>query len=200
MVRLLSPFNCSIFLLLLWPFYSSSSFPLITVVNVTYSYADACRNIFNTIRTSEHSSLEKYTSHFIRKGSKRLRKVLCVRGELETEQNCYILTPPPIPLATAAFLFRSPGLLIPASSLQLIWLPIAPGLYNYLTPTCFQTVKVIPRYLRPDAPAIYTGAFLIWQLGRVGGQYVTLTFDETIRCFLFLELILCFSVLFITWS
>ena len=35
------------------------------------------------------------------------------------------------------------------------------------------TVKVIPRYLRPDAPVIYTGVFLIWQLARVGGQYVT---------------------------
>ena len=57
-------------------------------------------------------------------------------------------------------------------------------LYNCLTPTCFSehrictqfnpsTVKVIPWYLRPDAPVIYTGAFLIWQLGRVGGQYVT---------------------------
>ena len=33
-----------------------------------------------------HSSLEKYTSHYIRKG-------YCVRGELETEQNCNILTP-----------------------------------------------------------------------------------------------------------
>ena len=58
------------------------------------------------------------------------------------------------------------------------------GLYNCLTTTCFSerrictqlnpsTVKVIHWYLRPDAPVIYTGAFLIWQLGRVGGQYVT---------------------------
>ena len=65
------------------------------------------------------------------------------------------------------------------------WLPVAPGLYNYLRPptscgvtirTQFNpsTVKVIPRYLRPDAPVIYTGAFLMWQPGRVGGQYVTL--------------------------
>ena len=60
---------------------------------VTYSYADACRNIINTIKTSGHSSLEKYTSHFIRKGSKGLRKVLSVRGELDTEKNCNILTP-----------------------------------------------------------------------------------------------------------
>ena len=68
-------------------------FNLNEAVCVTYSYADACRNTFNTIRTSGHSSLEKYTSHFTRKGSKGSRKVLCVRGELETEQNCNILTP-----------------------------------------------------------------------------------------------------------
>ena len=43
--------------------------------------------------TSGHSSLEKYTAHFIWKGSKGLRKVLSVRVELETEQNCNILTP-----------------------------------------------------------------------------------------------------------
>ena len=49
-------------------------------------------------------------------------------------------------------------------------------LYNCLIFTCFQcgrnctkfnpsTVKVIPWYLRPDAPVIYTGASLNWQLG-----------------------------------
>ena len=51
-------------------------------------------------------------------------------------------------------------------------------LYNCLTSICFpwalhlhriqprSQVKVIPRYLRPDAPVIYTGASLNWQLGR----------------------------------
>ena len=42
--------------------------------NYTYTYT--YRNIFNTIKTSGHSSLEKYTSHFIWKGSKGLLKVL----------------------------------------------------------------------------------------------------------------------------
>ena len=73
---------------------------------VTYSYADGCRNIFNSIKISGHSSLEKYTSHFIRKGYERY---YCVKGELETKQNCNILTP--TLLAIAAFLSRSPGLL-----------------------------------------------------------------------------------------
>ena len=73
-----------------------------------------------------------------------------------------------------------------------LWLQLTPtsrctGLYNCLTPTCFSerrsctqfnpsTVKVIPWYLRPDAPVIYTSTFLIWQFGRVGGQYVTLIY------------------------
>ena len=177
---------------------------------VTYSYADACRNIFNTIKTSGHSSLEKYTSHFIWKGLKGLRNVLCMRGELETEQNCNILTPPTL-LATAGFLSYSPGLLSrgpggPASAgtwfsfqhLLSNWseLPAAPGyIIIWCPPTscerhiCTQfnlsTVKVIPWYLRPDTPVIYTGAFLIWQPGRVGGQYVTVLnfIDGDAKCF-----------------
>ena len=161
-----------------------------------YSYADACRNIFNTIRTSLHSSLEKYTTHFIRKSSKGLRKVLCVKGELETEQNCNILTPNSFGYNSISFLFSwavqtgASGtslcwnrVLIPASSLQLTDFLSHPGYIIILRPptSCDVTirtqfnpspVKVIPWYLRPDAPVIYTGAFLIWQPGRVGGQYV----------------------------
>ena len=95
-------------------------------------YAYTCRN--NTIKTSGHSSLEKYTSHIIRKGYERF---YCVRGELETEQNCNILTPELIWLQQHFFpvlLWYSTGglgawgpslcwdmVLIPASSLQLIW-------------------------------------------------------------------------------
>ena len=52
-------------------------------------------------KDEQHSSLEKYTSHFIERG-------VCER-ELETEQNCNILTP--TPMATTAFLSRSPRLL-----------------------------------------------------------------------------------------
>ena len=78
-------------------------------------------------KDERHSLLEKYTSHFI-------EKVVCER-ELETKQNCNILTL--TLLAITAFLSRSPGLLnwgpggpaslghvlIPASSLQLVWSP-----------------------------------------------------------------------------
>ena len=75
--------------------------------------------------------------------------------------------------------------LIPASSLQLtdflshpgyiiIWRPPTSSgvtIRSQLNPS---TVNVIPRYLRPDTPVIYAGEFLIWQPGRVGGQYVTI--------------------------
>ena len=173
----------------------------------TYTYT--CGNIVNTIMTNGHTSLEKYTSHTL---FEMVAKGLCVRGELETEQNCNILTPSTSGYSSTFFSWaaRSPGLfnrgpwgpqalslelvLMLASYLQnsdsnskLTRTSCATGLYNYLASTCFSerrictqfnpsTVKVIPWNLRPDAPVICTGAFLIWQLGRVGGQYVTLRY------------------------
>ena len=107
-----------------------------------YRYTCTCRNIFNTIRTSE----EKYTSHFIER--------VVSEKELETEQKCNILTP--TLMAITAFLSRSPGLFnrgpslcwdmvfIPTSSLQLqllnrgSWGPPLLGagsLYSILSPT-----------------------------------------------------------------
>ena len=147
----------------------------IVITHYTYSYA--CRNIFSTIKTSGHSSLEKYTSHFI-------ERVVCER-ELETELNCNILTP--TLMAITALLSRSPGLLNrgPGASSLLragshssnwntdfkLWTPTAlnfmsPGLYHCFRYTQFNptTVKAIPwspDLLRPDAPVIYTGAFLL---------------------------------------
>ena len=96
----------------------------------------------NAMKTSEHTSLEKYTSHFI-------ERVVCER-ELEAEQNRNI--------AITAFLSRSPGMrnrgpgaqplwdmfLFPASSLQLQLLNRGPEdppllgagfLYRILSPT-----------------------------------------------------------------
>ena len=51
---------------------------------VAYSYADSCKTQRHN-KDERHSSLEKYTSHFI-------ERVVCER-ELETKQNCNILTP-----------------------------------------------------------------------------------------------------------
>ena len=89
-----------------------------------------------------------------------------MRGELEAEQNCNILTP--TLMAITAFLSRSPGLLnrepgvqplwdmflIPASSLQLIWSPtdlnfLSPGLYNNLTPTLLPASVTILHSIQP---------------------------------------------------
>ena len=177
-----------------------------------------CNILICMQKHSQHNKDER--THFFIKiylslYSKGLRKGYCVRGELETEQNCNILTPSSSgyrstsfsscgtaqPEALGAQLFAGFGSqcfelqqLTPNSDLQLTRTSCSTGLYNYLTSTCFSerrictefnpsTVKVIPWYLPPDALAIYTGAFLIWQLGWVGGQYVTsrLLFLATIR-------------------
>ena len=79
------------------------------IVRTNYTYTYACRNIFNTIKMSGNSSLEKYTSHFIERVRKSYEGYYCVRGELEIEQNCNILTP--TLMAITAFLSHSPGLL-----------------------------------------------------------------------------------------
>ena len=135
------------------------------------------QNIFNTIKTS---SLEKYTSHFIRKGSKGLRKVLSVRDELETEQNCNILTP--TLLAIAAFLGllnRGPGTWFSFQHLLSNWSELPVMLYNNLTSTYFLrasqfTLNSTRRQSRLS-PEIFDRIhllftqvhFLFWQLGRV---------------------------------
>ena len=101
-----------------------------------------CRKIFNSIKTSGHSSLEKYTSHFI-------ERFVCER-ELETEQKLQHIDPTTL-LAIIAFLCRSPALLnqglralplLRHASNSSIFSPIelkflSPGLYNNLTPTYF---------------------------------------------------------------
>ena len=102
----------------------------------------------DTIKTSGHRSLEKYNSHFIRNGSKGLRKVLSVRGVLETEQNCIILTPNSSGYNSISFPFSwavqpeawGPNLcwdmvLIPASSSPSDLNFQSPGLYNNLMST-----------------------------------------------------------------
>ena len=132
---------------------------------VVYSYADACRNIFNTIKMSGVSSLEKYTSHFI-------ERVDCER-ELETEQRLqHIDHPQLLWLSQPFFLFllgcSTGGLgaqpLLGHGFHSSIFSPtdlnfLSPGLYNNLTPTYFlqasqfhtqfnpMTVKVAPDLL-----------------------------------------------------
>ena len=139
----------------------------------------------NTIKTSGHS-LEKYTSHFIRKGSKGLWKVLlCERWVRDWIELQHIDPPPATLLAITAFFSRSPGLLNcgpgkPASAVTwfsfqhllsnwtsyhrgyiIIWRPPTSCERHICTQFNLSTVKVIHWYLWLDAPVIYTGAFLI---------------------------------------
>ena len=113
-----------------------------------------------------------------------------MRNELETEQRLQHIDHQ-APPAIAVRLFHSPWLLNqgPGGQASLLragshrsiwntdfklwtptaWLHVSPGLDHCFTPTKFHplTVKVISWSLRPDAPVIYTGAFLIWQFGRI---------------------------------
>ena len=104
---------------------------------------------------------------------------------------------PPTLLAIAAFLSRSVGLLnqgpgaLPQSGTGshcsifslTAWLPRyiivlrPPASCGITIRTQFNpsTDKVIPWYLRSNASVIYTSAFLLWQFGWVGGQFVTLS-------------------------
>ena len=120
-----------------------------------YAYTYTYRNIFNTIRTSEDSSLEKYTSHFIER--------VVFERELETEQNCNILNP--TLMAITAFLSRSPELLNrgpwgPASlghgPHSSFFSPtnlnfLSPGLYNNLTSTYFLRASQFHTQFNPSA-------------------------------------------------
>ena len=102
--------------------------------------------------TNEHSSLEKYTSHFIRKGCKR---VMCERW-VGDWTNCNILTPSSFVFSSTSFLFcwaaqsgvlRAHSPLLGAGSLYSILslTRLTPtltetvcrtGLYHCLIPTC----------------------------------------------------------------
>ena len=150
--------------------------------NYTYTYA--CRNIFNTIKTSGHSSLEKiYTSHFI-------DRVVRER-ELETEQRLqHIPTNSSghhslsLPFSWAA----QPGawgpslcwdmVLIPASSLQLIRTSCAPSYIIVLRPlnSNRRQSRLSPDILDRIHLLFTQVHILFWQLGRIGGQYATLGF------------------------
>ena len=135
---------------------------------VTYSYADACRNIFNTIKTSRHSSLEKYTSHFIRKGLKGLWKVLLCERWVGDQTELQHIDPHSSGHSNISFLFSwaaQPGawrpslcwdmVLILASSLQqirischrgyiIIWRPPTSCERHICTQFNPWTVKIIP--------------------------------------------------------
>ena len=72
-------------------------------------------------------------------------------------------------------------------------LPVAPGyIIVWRSPASVSVASALnstrpqsrlsPWYLWPDSPVIYIGAFLIWQLGRIGGQNVTLHLKMVSHC------------------
>ena len=142
--------------------------------------------------TNEHSSLEKYTSHFIRKGCER---VMCERG-VEDWTNCNILTPNSSVFSSTSFSFcwaaqsgvlrvHSPllgagslySILSPTNLLQLTEPLCRTGLYHYLTSTCFMWAS----HLHPIQPVHGQGYILMSSTGCTcfsiegwaEGQYVT---------------------------
>ena len=111
------------------------------------------QNHNDAIIKCRHSSLVKYTYYFIERVRKGYEGYYCVRGELETEQNCNIL-------AITAFLSRSPGLLnrplLGHGSHSSIFSPtdlnfLSPGSYNNLTPTYFLRASQFRTQFNPSS-------------------------------------------------
>ena len=145
--------------------------------------------------TNKHTSLEKYTSRTL---FERVVKVLCVRGELETEQTATYW--PQVPLTIAALFSHSTGLLnrgswgpkpsagswfslpraatrTPTNWPQLTRTVCGTGLYNCLISTCFPWAS----HLHRIQPVHCQGYILMSSTGCtcslidswVEGQYVT---------------------------
>ena len=122
--------------------------------------------------TNGHGSLEKYTSQTL---FEMAAKGLCVRGELETEQNCNILTP-----SSSGYSSTSPGLLnrgpsgLKAFSLSWFsrwhlisktltptnWTSYRTELYHGLMFTCFLWTS----HLHPTQPVYSQGYPLIFSI------------------------------------
>ena len=85
------------------------------------------------MKTSGHTSLEKYTTHLL----KGFERYYCVRGELETEQNCNTLTT--TLMAITAFISCSPGLLNRGPRGPALWdMVLIPAFSLQLTRTSFR--------------------------------------------------------------
>ena len=137
--------------------------------------------------TNKHTSLEKYTSHFIRKGCER---VMCERW-VGDWTDCNILTPSSFIFSSTSFSFcwaaqsGSWGpialcwvlVLSTASYLQLTEPVCGTGLYNCLSPTCFLWAShlhlIQPVHSQGYTLISSTGCTSSLIDGWVGGQYVT---------------------------
>ena len=139
--------------------------------------------------TNKHTSLEKYTSHtWFSKGLRKGWCWLCVRGELETERVCNILTPSSSDYCGTSSSFcwaAQPGSWGPSPlsradsrclelqlELQLTQAICGTWLYNCLTYTCFLWASTG----QGDIPISSTGCTCFLIDSWVEGQYVTYPF------------------------
>ena len=149
-------------------------------------YTYTCGSQINNNDEQTHFFRKIYLSHFIQKGCER---VMCERW-VGDWTDCNILTPSSSVFSSTSFSFCwavQPGVLraqptlgagshysisSPTPNLSvapgyiIIWHPPASCGRHIGTQFNPSTVKVIPWYLRPDAPVIYTGESLIWLVGR----------------------------------
>ena len=107
----------------------------------------------DTIKTSDPVLYKNIPLTLFERVRKDYLRFYCVRGELEAEQNCNILTP--TLMAITAFLSRSPGLLNrgPGSSLRHLFSNcmnfLSPGLYYNLTSPLLPAIVTISHSIQP---------------------------------------------------
>ena len=151
------------------------------------------------MKTSRHTSLEKYTSHFIWKGSKGLLKVLLCEKWVGDWTELQHIDPHSYGHNSVSFPFSwaaQPGTWRP--SLSGTWSSFQHLLSNWLT-SCLHPGYIIVRHAPSSCERhksysiqpvhcqgyilifldrmhlLFTQVhFLFWRLGRVGGQYATL--------------------------
>ena len=144
------------------------------------TYTDACRNKINNNDERSHFFRKIYFSHFIRNGCERVTKGLVWKVSWRLNRDCNILTPISSVFSSISFSFcwaaQPRALRVQPSSERWFSLPrtattdsklterpVVPGYIIVLLPpaSCWRhicthfnpsTFKVIPWYLRPDAP------------------------------------------------
>ena len=176
----------------------------------THMPMHAEHNNDDTIKTSGHSSLEKYTSQFI-------ERVVCERGVGYRTKTATYWPHNSSGYHSLSFPFSwaaQPGawgpslcedmILIPESSLRLIWTSRRRGYIKICrslllaSVTISHSIQPFDSQGRPWSPDIFDRMhllftqvhFFFWQLGRVGGQYATYglqvsEFELQSRCYIY---------------
>ena len=151
---------------------------LCSLLDLGKAWTSLCTILICMQKHSQHNKNERtqffrkiYLPHFIRNGTKGLRKGYCVRGELESEQSYNILTPSSSGYSSTSFSScgaAQPGALraqlsaessshcsncnnwlqtlSPNSDLQLTRTSCGTGLYNCLTSTCFSERRICTQF------------------------------------------------------